>query len=74
MTSLNDARAPGREESTVENHHESIDEALDAALELTFPASDPIALFMHEYDGWNDASIGESWTALAGAGMVDAKA
>ena len=30
---------------------DSIDAALDVALELTFPASDPIALCMPDYDG-----------------------
>lgn len=40
----------------VKNSQDGIDHALDAALEMTFPASDPIALFIQEYDGWNDAS------------------
>jgi len=38
----------------VQDRHDSIDDALDAALEMTFPASDPIALFMHEHDEWSD--------------------
>jgi len=44
-----------REEIIVKDGHGSIEDALDAALEMTFPASDPIALFMQEYDGWNGA-------------------
>ena len=42
------------EENIVQDRHDSIDDALDAALEMTFPASDPIALFMHEHDEWSD--------------------
>jgi len=30
---------------------DSIDAALDAALDMTFPASDPIAIFMPDSDG-----------------------
>ena len=29
-------------------HHESIDKALDEALEMTFPASDPVAVYIPE--------------------------
>lgn len=30
-----------------------VNDALDAALELTFPASDPIAVFIRDYDAWD---------------------
>ena len=32
-----------------------VNDALDAALELTFPASDPIAVFIRDYDAWDGA-------------------
>ena len=33
----------------------NVSDALDAALEMTFPASDPIAVFIHDYDAWDGA-------------------
>ena len=30
------------------DHYDSIHEALDAALEMTFPASDPVAVYIPE--------------------------
>ena len=32
-----------------------VNDALDAALELTFPASDPIAVFIRDHDAWDGA-------------------
>jgi hypothetical protein len=57
----------------VQDCHDSIDDALDAALEMTFPASDPIALFVQEYDGWNDARERDTRTGEASAAMPNRK-
>ena len=35
----------------------NLSDALDAALEMTFPASDPIAVFIHDYDAWDGAAM-----------------
>ena len=43
----------------------SIEDALDAALEMTFPASDPIALFLQEYDWRSEAGLRDPRTACA---------
>ena len=43
-----------------------VDDALDAALELTFPASDPIAVFIHDYDAWDGSITHVEWTARTG--------
>jgi hypothetical protein len=34
----------------------NVSDALDAALEMTFPASDPIAVFIDDYDAWDGAT------------------
>jgi hypothetical protein len=41
----------------VKDGNGSIEEALDAALEMTFPASDPIALSLQAYDWPGDARL-----------------
>jgi len=53
----------------VKDGHESIEDALDAALEMTFPASDPIALFIQEDDASNDARLREQRAAGNDAAM-----
>jgi len=42
---------------------------LDYALEMTFPASDPIALFIQEDDASNDARLREQRAAGNDAAM-----
>lgn len=56
-----------REENIVNEGQDTIDDALDAALEMTFPASDPIAIFVREYDQWNDTTVRDHRTARASA-------
>lgn len=64
MTARNGSNVAKRtgEVDIVQDRHDSIDDALDAALEMTFPASDPIAVFMFERDEWNDASVAHQRT------------
>jgi len=44
---------------------DNIDAALDAALDMTFPASDPVALFVPESDGRIPMqALAEQWSGL----------
>jgi hypothetical protein len=46
----------------------NVSDALDAALEMTFPASDPIAVFIDDYDAWDGATThvgGAAQTSIA---------
>jgi hypothetical protein len=43
-------------------------DALDAALEMTFPASDPIAVFVHDYYARDGATTHDERTAPTSIG------
>ncbi|MEO9163909.1 MAG: hypothetical protein ABI349_16205 [Casimicrobiaceae bacterium] len=53
------------------DNSDSVNDALDAALEMTFPASDPIAVFMRKYDAWGMATAKGECTAQAGIALDD---
>ena len=44
-------------------------DALDAALEMTFPASDPIAVFIRDYYAWDAATTHDERTAPTSVGQ-----
>lgn len=62
------------EENIVKDGSDSIEDAQDAALEMTFPASDPIALFLQEYDWRSEARLPDPRATCVRIPMLNRKA